>query len=80
VSSFLGLLETGAELQIAKNVSVGANFKYANVLSASDDQLNNYAFTLNGYGNSVSQDQRAVGGSISEDSFYSILGTVKVSF
>jgi opacity protein-like surface antigen len=81
VTSFLGILETGAELTVAKNISVGANFKYSNVLSSSENQsLNHYGFMLNGFGSNVSQDQRVVGGSIAENSFYSILGTVKISF
>lgn len=81
VSSYLGLLETGAEIRVGKNVSVGALFKYATVLSSSENQpLNNYGFIQNGYNNQISQDQRVVGGSLARDSFYSILGTVKVAF
>lgn len=81
VTSFLGIMEAGAEVTLAKNVSVGANFKYANVLSAEENQpLNNYGFIGNGYGNNISPDQRVVGGSLAENSFYSILGTIKVSF
>ncbi len=81
VTSFLGIMEAGAEVSLAKNVSVGGLFKYANVLSSEENQpLNNYGFIGNGYGNNISNDQRVVGGSIAENSFYSILGTIKVSF
>ena len=81
VTSYLGIMETGAEFAVSKNVAIGGLFKYANVLSSSENQpLNNYGFAQNGYGTSVSPDQRVVGGSIAENGFYSILGTVKVSF
>ncbi len=81
VSSFLGILETGAEIRVGESIALGANFKYSNVLSSSENQpLNNYGFTQNGYGANISPDQQVVGGSIAGNSFYSILGTVKVSF
>lgn len=81
VTSYLGILETGAEISVAKNVAIGANFKYATVLSSSENRpLNNYGFASNGFGTSISQDQRIVGGTLADNSFYSILGTVKVSF
>lgn len=80
VTSFLGTLSTGAELQIAKSVAVGAVFKYAHILSSNDDTLNNYGFINNGYGISPIADKNIAGGSIAKENFYSILGTVKVSF
>jgi opacity protein-like surface antigen len=81
VKSFLGTLETGAEFKVAKNVSIAANARYARVLSATENsRLNNNGFVLNGFGQSVSTDQENVGGSLAENSFYSILGGVKVSF
>jgi hypothetical protein len=56
-------------------------FKYSPVLSAKESRpLYNYNFAPAGYNGPVSQDQLAVGGSLAESSFYSILGTVKVSF
>ncbi|MGZ3695643.1 MAG: hypothetical protein ACXWQO_16145 [Bdellovibrionota bacterium] len=80
VSSFLGILEAGAEVQVSKNISVGGLFKYDQVLSANQNQpLNNYAFINNGYGGQIS-DKAVVGGSIAKENFYSILGTVKVAF
>ncbi|MCO5142481.1 MAG: porin family protein [Oligoflexia bacterium] len=81
VTSYLGIVSTGAELQASKTVSFGAEFKYSNVLSSKENQpLINYGFIQNGYGNQYLNDQQIVGGSISEDSFYSILGTVKIAF
>jgi hypothetical protein len=66
---------------VAKNVAIGANFKYANVLSSSENRpLNNFGFAGNGFGTTISPDQQIVGGSIADNSFYSILGTVKVAF
>jgi len=81
VTSFLGIMEAGLEFNVSKQVALGGIFKYANVLSANENQrLNNFGFVNNGYGSSISPDQSIVGGSLAEDSFYSILGTVKVSF
>lgn len=81
VTSFLGIMEAGLEFNVSKQVALGGIFKYANVLSSDENQrLNNYGFVNNGYGNAISPDQSIVGGSLAEDSFYSILGTVKVSF
>jgi hypothetical protein len=81
VKSWLGLLETGAAFNISQSVSLGAIFKYALVFSSTQNQpLNNYAFVNNGYGYTPSGDQRIVGGSLAGDSFYSILGTVRMSF
>lgn len=80
VTSYLGLLEAGAEFKVSKAVSVGALFKYAQVLSANENQpLNNYAFINQGYNGQVT-DKAIVGGSIAKENFYSILGTVKVAF
>jgi hypothetical protein len=77
VTSFLGTLETGAEISLGKSVALGMNFKWANVLSSKENQpINPYGF----YGSNISPTQQMVGGSLAEDSFYSILGTVKVSF
>jgi hypothetical protein len=77
VTSFLGTLETGAEVSLGRSVALGMNFKFANVLSSKENQpINPYGF----YGSNVSPTQQMVGGSLAEDSFYSILGSVKVSF
>ncbi len=81
VNSILGNLETGALLQVSKNVAVGANFKYSMVLTSKENRpLNNNAFILNGQGSNPQANQSAVGGSIAGDSFYSVLGSVRISF
>jgi hypothetical protein len=80
VKSWMGILSAGALLNISDNVSIGALFKYAVTFSSSQNQpLNNYAFVNNGYGGQT-PDQALVGGSLAQDNFYSILGTVKVAF
>ena len=80
VKSWLGLLSAGAAFNVSDNVSIGALFKYALVFSSSQNQpLNNYAFVNNG-SYAQSSDQSVVGGSLAQDSFYSILGTIKVAF
>ena len=68
-------------MSVVENVAIGALFKYAMVFSSSQNQaLNNYAFVPNGYNYGNTADQALVGGSLQNDSFYSILGTVKVAF
>ena len=80
VKSWLGILSAGALVNVSDNVSIGALFKYGVTFSSSQNQpLNNYAFVGNGYGGNT-QDQTVVGGSLAQDNFYSILGTVKVAF
>jgi len=80
VKSWMGILSAGAILNISDTVSIGALFKYALTFSSSQNQpLNNYAFVNNGYGGNTT-DQAVVGGSLAQDNFYSILGTVKVAF
>jgi hypothetical protein len=79
VKSWMGIISAGALLNVSDNVSIGALFKYAVTFSSSQNQqLNNYAFAGNGYNNT--SDQAVVGGSLAQDNFYSILGTVKVAF
>ena len=81
VMSWLGLLSAGANLNVSENVSLGAMFKYGLVFSSAENQrLNNYAFVNNGFGYGATTDQAVIGGSLAKDSFYSILGTVKVAF
>jgi hypothetical protein len=80
VKSWMGIISAGALLNVSENVSIGALFKYAVTFSSSQNQqLSNYAFAGNGY-NSTTNDQAVVGGSLAQDNFYSILGTVKVAF
>lgn len=81
VTSFLGLLETGAEVKVSRSIALGVNLKYATVLSAKENQpLYNTAFINGGYNGAITPEQMQVGGSIANESFYSILGTVKVGF
>ena len=80
VSSFLGILEAGIDLQLTKSLSLGGQVKYAKVLSAKDNQpLNNYAFFNNGQNRQYTSDQQVAGGSIANESFYSILAALKLS-
>ncbi|MGZ3659878.1 MAG: hypothetical protein ACXVCK_07270 [Bdellovibrionota bacterium] len=80
VKSWMGILSAGGSLNVSENVSIGALFKYDLVFSSSQNQpLNNYAFVNSG-NFATSTNQQVVGGSLAQDSFYSILGTVKVAF
>jgi hypothetical protein len=82
VTSVLGILETGGELQLSKNLALGANFKYHSVLSSNENQpLNSNGFVNYNYTNNTAPtDKSVVGGSLKDNSFYSLLGTVKLSF
>lgn len=83
LTSYLGILSTGAEFRVARNVSIGADFKYATVLSSSEnDRLRNYGFygAYGGDWQNVTSEQYQAGSSIAREGFYSILGTVKVGF
>jgi len=81
VTSFLGIIETGAEIQLSKSIAVGGSFKYANILSSRENRpINNNGFVMNAYGNAYQTEKQRAGGSIAKDNFYSILGTVKVAF
>lgn len=81
VKSWLGLLSAGAQFNVSDSVSLGLLGKYALVFSSSQNQpINNYGFVGNGFNYGTSTDQAVIGGSIQKDSFYSVLGTVKVAF
>lgn len=86
VNDFLGYLSTGADFKISKNISVGAEFRYYAVLSYSQSSsLNSYygAFYGNPYYGGVNpynQDTAVAGGSLGQNSFYSILGNASFSF
>jgi len=81
VKSWLGIAEAGSTFSVSDSVSLGALFKYAFVFSSTQNApLNNYAFLASPYGSNVTPQQAAVGGSLASENFYSILGTVKVSF
>jgi opacity protein-like surface antigen len=76
VTSFLGALEAGADLQFSKSIAVGGLLKYYKVLSTKDNQPQNGYYGNGYYPGDLSQ----IGRAISDNNFYSILGTVKVSF
>jgi outer membrane protein W len=81
VSQILGQLTTGAEVQVSKSVSIGADFKYDAILSSNqNDPLNNNAFVNNGYNYVASNQQSIAGGSLAKDSFYSLTANVKFTF
>jgi len=81
VTSYLGIIEAGGDVRLSRSISVGANFKYNTVLSSSENKpINNNGFITNAVGLNGTNDKNIIGGSISGDSFYSILGNVKVSF
>lgn len=76
VTSFLGSLETGADLQFSKTVAVGGMFKYYKVLTTKDNQPQNGYYGNGYYPGDLSQ----IGRAVADTDFYSILGTVKVNF
>ncbi|HUP56665.1 MAG TPA: hypothetical protein VM598_04375, partial [Bdellovibrionota bacterium] len=80
-TSFLGYVSTGFDVRISKSVSLGGQFKYYGVLSSRENsQLNANGFYQNPMWYAVDGDKRAVGASLSESSFYSILGTASFVF
>ncbi len=94
ISNFMGYLSTGLDVKVAKNISVGAEFKYYAVLSATEsDNFSSYygafyqpygGYNLNpnyyGVNPALNQDTAVAGGSISRSSLYTILGTVTFTF
>jgi hypothetical protein len=88
VSSFLGYLGTGFDLQLTKSVAIGAGVKYYTVLTARQNQsLTGAAFGTyyyNAYANPVVMDEavrkQVLGGSLARENFYTIMGNVTFSF
>jgi outer membrane protein W len=93
LNSFLGYVSTGFDVRLAKNVTLGATFKYYTVLSASENQsLNNaalYGYSPYGYNPypysqpyyaNASTDKQLVGGSVSNQGFYTILAGATFTF
>jgi outer membrane protein W len=84
ISQILGVISAGLDVQVAKAVAVGLNFKYFNVLSSEEEQpINNAALYYGGaYSPNYLQDpaKAYLGGSLARSSFYSILGNVSFSF
>jgi hypothetical protein len=76
-TQFLGFLQAGFDVSLARNVQIGAGFRYHTVLSANENSaLNPYAFY---YGN-PDPSKTTAGGSLARSNFYSILGTASFSF
>ncbi|OFZ37267.1 MAG: hypothetical protein A2070_08805 [Bdellovibrionales bacterium GWC1_52_8] len=89
MTQFLGFLSTGFDVRVNKSISIGAGFKYYTVLSSRQNQnLNNQALAYpNGayipgyYALSMNDtDKQAVGGSLAQNTFYSVTGGVSFSF
>jgi len=93
VNNFLGYASGGMDFKISKNISVGAEFRYYLVLSATEsNQLQNYYGVMYGgynpyaygaYGsgvNSLNQDTQVAGGTLANNNFYSVLGHVTFTF
>jgi len=93
LTQFLANASAGMELQLSKSVVVGLTYKYYTVLSARQNQdLYNpalygaypaaaYAYGPYAGAASLAQlDKQYVGGSLSNASFYSIMGTIGFSF
>jgi opacity protein-like surface antigen len=79
-NSFLGFVQAGADLNVAKNVSIGAGFRYYQVLSANENQqMNPYGF-LGSFYPGFDPQKMVSGGSLARSNFYSILGTVSFVF
>jgi len=89
MTQFLGFLSAGFDVRVNKAISIGAGFKYYSVLSSRQNQnINNMAFGYPNagyypgyYGYSMNDgDKQAVGGSLAQNSFYSITGGASFSF
>jgi hypothetical protein len=92
LSNFLAFLSAGMDFKVAKNIAVGADFRYYAVLSDSQSGYSNaynYAFT-GGYNgsyfggamgaNPLTSDTAVAGNALARNSFYSIMGSVTFSF
>jgi cytochrome b involved in lipid metabolism len=76
VSQYLGYLGAGLDVAITRNISVGVDFKYYDVISSNqNNNLNNYAFS-NSY---VTPDKAYVGGSLANANFYTMMAGVTFS-
>ena len=96
VSGFLGYVSGGMDVKVAKNISVGAEFKYYAVLTARENSnFSNYygamyqpgyyglvpgAWGVNPMNSMVGSDPAIAGGSLARSNFYSILGNVSFTF
>jgi hypothetical protein len=94
VDAFLANVGAGAELQLGKNVSIGAQFKYHAVLTARENApLNGAAFggfgMMPGYPafnpafapfGMVDPSRNMAGGSLARTGFFTVQGNVNISF
>jgi hypothetical protein len=84
-SAFLGYLSGGMDVHVAKNISVGAEFKYYQVLSSSqNNNFSNYYgmmyYNPNPAYSYGASDTAVAGTNLASSNFYSILGDVSFSF
>jgi outer membrane protein W len=78
LTQYLGYVGGGLDVKLARNITLGFDFKYYDVLSSSESNgLNNYAFYGgNPYANGASgqtADKQYVGGSLSTANFYTAM-------
>lgn len=77
LSSFLGYLGTGIDVRVTPNISIGALFKYYQVLSARENQtLGEAAF---GY-MPIDPEKRILGSSLARSGFYSLTAGASFTF
>jgi hypothetical protein len=81
-SAFMGFVSAGVDVKISKQLSIGAQFKYYDVISSNENQqLNYYGFYGNPYGLAgATQDKQVVGASLADSSFYTIEATTSFTF
>ncbi len=77
-SAFLGFLQAGMDVSLSKNILIGAEFRYYNVLSANENQSLNTGGFYTGY--NPDPNKSIAGGSLARSNFYSILGTASFTF
>lgn len=82
VTSLLGHLEIGGEVQLSKAIAIGAMTRYHTVLTSRENTpINNYAFLGAPMGPTSAVDHKQlVGGSIRDSGFLSMAATLKVTF
>ena len=77
-SAFLGFLQAGMDVSLGKNILLGAEFRYYNVLSATENQSLNTGGFYTGY--NPDPNKSIAGGSLARSNFYSVLGTASFTF
>ena len=79
LASFLGYLSTGIDVQVTKSVSVGAMFKYYQVLSSTNQYQNPTSPYGYAGGYSPDMDKQMLGSSVQNSSFHTITAGVNFS-